>query len=88
MISVKNNESEIFKEIIKPCRSGKFVYVCVSRKYQINELKKLFNKNGIVEKRGLYSFNGFIALTSEFRRRFFKYFDIIVKVEDGRQTRN
>lgn len=88
MHSIKNTEDDIIREIIKPCRSGKFVYVCVSRKYQLQEIRKVLEKNGIVEKRGLYSFNGFVALTSVSRGRFMKYFDITIRVEDGRQTRN
>ncbi len=71
-------ENNIVEYVIKPCRKGKFIFIVCSNNSQRIQIKKIFKKFRISNKRGIWSWRGIIVVTTKDYNDCFSYFDIVI----------
>jgi len=79
--SITWSEDTVINNIVNPCRAGKFIYViCNSKKKYI--LLKATLKDYLSFKRGLFTYKGIVAFTTNDRKEFYNNFDLVIKFEE------
>ncbi len=73
-------EDSIYSSVIKPVKEGKFLCVLLKKKSDRSKLIKLLRRFKIEKKRGLYGFNGYVALVYSLPVAYNKYFDSIIEI--------
>lgn len=84
-IEIEYDETAIFEHVIKPCRSGEWVYLICGTTRRYVELRKTL-KDYLSFKRGLFTFKGILFLTIEKRNEVINCVDRIIEIRknDGK----
>jgi hypothetical protein len=75
------NDKNVFDTLIRPCKSGKFIFVLCKDKKSVKILKALLKEYKIPSKRGCYMWKGIIVIGIQLLEEWNEYFDYIIEVE-------